>query len=211
MAAPGNPREPTFELELDLTYRFELQPRPRLVWISPSVTAITGYAADEFLADDELYRNLEIQRSAKQSSGDPEPGSRLIPGLHRCRRKDGAALWLDVHLPSLRAESERITVVDGLARDVTQIVELTRLESAKIMGREVAHKLVNDVAHAYGFAEILADGGGDNLAENQDMLNFLVESLQLMTQHIQEFGRIVRFETKDTPGGLTLDLDRSIE
>ena len=105
---------------------------------------------------------------------------------------------------------------DGL-RDVTadparhlEIVNLdeARLDGVRLAAREMAHLLNNDLAVAVGLVELL-QGRADLPPRLRELLTDAASSLDAAARHIEDFQDVVRVAVKDTPAGLSLDLERS--
>jgi len=94
-----------------------------------------------------------------------------------------------------------------------EVVESQRLDEARLDGvrlaaREMAHLLNNDLAVAFGLVEILHERK-DLPPHLRNLLAEAVDSLDAVARHIEHFQGVVRVAVKDTPAGLSLDLDQS--
>ncbi len=84
-----------------------------------------------------------------------------------------------------------------------------RLEGVKLAVREVAHLLNNDLALAVGTLDLLQNDPRLS-SEALEGLHTALAALDTAAQHMAKFQRIVRVETRETPSGLSLDVERSI-
>ena len=106
------------ERSQDVVYRFLLHPAPRFEYVSPAVTALTGYTPEEHYADPTLGRDM-------MSDGDREAlwltanGAGEGPILVRWRRRDGETMWTEHRVTAVRDEHGNPVAVEGAARDVT--------------------------------------------------------------------------------------------
>ena len=87
-------------------------------------------------------------------------------------------------------------------------IAAARLEGVKLTTRELVHRLNNDLALSVGILELLRQQP-DLPPGVREMLDQMAESLDVAVEHIAKFRDVVRVETKDTPVGPALDLDRS--
>ena len=114
--------------------------------------------------------------------------------------------------PSARApgSNDAVTaaaaIVHRLLRD--RELEQARLEGVQLAAREMAHLLNNDLAVAIGLVELLQQRP-DLPPHLRELLDEAAGSLDSAAQHISEFQSVVRVATKETPAGLSLDLERS--
>jgi PAS domain S-box-containing protein len=116
----------------DVIFRYRFIPTPGYEYISPAVTAITGYTPQEFYADPDLDLKIihpddrqTLQRMIEQPLGDPR--------ALRWIRKDGAIVWWEHHNAPIYDEEGNLVAVDGIARDIT---ERKRMEEALQAARD---------------------------------------------------------------------------
>ncbi len=79
-----------------------------------------------------------------------------------------------------------------------------------LAARELAHLLNNDLVVPVGTLEVL-QYQASLPPDLRDLVNSAVAALVNATQHIQQFQRVVRVETRNTPIGPSLDLARSVQ
>jgi PAS domain S-box-containing protein len=103
----------------DVIFRYRLIPTTGYEYISPAVTAITGYTPQEFYADPDLDLKVihpddrqTLQRMIEQPLSDPR--------ALRWIRKDGAIVWLEHHNAPIYDEEGNLVAVEGVARDITE-------------------------------------------------------------------------------------------
>jgi hypothetical protein len=108
-----------------------------------------------------------------------------------------------------RGEEARIQLHQERAHQALQLAN-ARLEGVTLAVRELAHVLNNDLALAAGYLELIQVV--PNLPpEVGPMLAEVATGLASAERHIRQFQQVVRVETKETPVGTALDLDRSVE
>jgi PAS domain S-box-containing protein len=118
----------------DIIYRYRLHPEPGFEYISPAVTAVTGYTPADHYADPQLGMKLVYpdQRPvlAGLLSGDLGGEPLALRWVHR----DGRVIWTEQHNVAIRDEAGRVVAIEGVARDVTEreqsAAQLRLLETA---------------------------------------------------------------------------------
>ena len=111
----------------DFIYRYRLLPTPMYEYVCPAATAMTGYSPDEFYQDPGLDYKLVHPEDQylldKTRQGDAAHDTSVVL---RWVRKDGETLWIEQRTVLIfDNEDGRLTAVEGIARDVTEMV-LTR-------------------------------------------------------------------------------------
>ena len=105
----------------------------------------------------------------------------------------------------LRAVSERNRTNAGRRAEE---IQKERLQGVVLTGRAVGHLLYNDLVAAVGVIELL-QVHPEVPADLRGLTQAASDSLSAMTEHIGQLQRIVRVETRDTPVGPMLDVERS--
>jgi PAS domain S-box-containing protein len=105
----------------------------------------------------------------------------------------------------LRAVSERNRINAGRRAEE---IQKERLQGVVLTGRAVGHLLYNDLVAAVGVIELL-HVHPEVPADLRGLTQAASDSLSAMTEHIGQLQRIVRVETRDTPVGPMLDVERS--
>ena len=103
----------------DIIFRYRLVPVPGYEYVSPSVTAITGYTPEEHYADPELaYKVMHpddiiwLGQNIKATD---------TPTLTTCwTRKDGQAVWIELRGAMVYDQDGIAVAVEGIARDITE-------------------------------------------------------------------------------------------
>lgn len=132
-------------------------------YISPSVLAMTGYSADDYMDDPAFAMNTVHP--------DDRPGlqERLVSGNwdepYTCRvlRRDGSVIWTEQRSRLIRDADGTVVGLMGVARDVTDRVaaeeELRRANETKDLFLEaVAHELRGPVTVILGLARLVESG-----------------------------------------------------
>lgn len=154
------------ERSQDIVYRFRLVPEAAIDYISPAVTALTGYAPDDFYADPHLWRRLIHPHDRHLMDVPGDGADRPLPIVHRWIRRDGSIMWAeDRRIPVLDADG-RLVAVEGLARDITDRVEA---EQRLLSSQARFHDLLSDV----DLATLMVDTDGRVVFANDHLLGIL--------------------------------------
>jgi PAS domain S-box-containing protein len=108
----------------DVVYRYRLIPAPCFEYVSPAVTAITGYTPEEHYADPALpLRFVHPEDRALYEAAWGSLRAFAEPLLIRYVRKDGTVLWVEQrNFPVMDADG-RLVAAGGIVRDVTEQVQ----------------------------------------------------------------------------------------
>lgn len=103
----------------DIIYRYRATPNRGFEYISPAVTAITGYTPSEHYADPELWLKLihEDDRGVLQQWVSGENLSQ--PTVLRWTHKDGAIIWTEHSNVGIYDETGNKIAIEGIARNIT--------------------------------------------------------------------------------------------
>ena len=86
-----------------------------------------------------------------------------------------------------------------------------RLEGARIAARGIAHCVNNDLTGALGNLSVVLLEHPDLPPAARQRLEQATAYLHRANAHLEDFQRIVRVATRDTPGGPILNLDASLQ
>jgi PAS domain S-box-containing protein len=91
----------------------------RRLYISPSITRVTGYTIDEILADDFRARTHpeDVERMQRNFQANVAGENTQIE--YRLRHKSGEYVWLDVRCAPIRGSTGRVEQILFCSRDVT--------------------------------------------------------------------------------------------
>ncbi len=105
----------------DVIYRIDLVPERRYSYVSPAVTAVTGYTPEEHYADPDIALkivhpdDLPLLKAAIRGE---IPNDRPLP--LRWIRKDGKVIWTELQNTLIYDEDGTLVAVEGIARDITE-------------------------------------------------------------------------------------------
>ncbi|HEY7060725.1 MAG TPA: response regulator transcription factor [Chloroflexota bacterium] len=116
-------------------------------------------------------------------------------------------VWLRTRQRLLAAHAQLMQQQAEL-REAERRVLVAQLEGVTVTARELAHRLNNHLQGIIGVLDVLADQP-DLSAENQEMAREALTEATSSAQVISQLQRVSRVETRETPVGPALDLDRS--
>ncbi|PDW03782.1 PAS domain-containing sensor histidine kinase [Candidatus Viridilinea mediisalina] len=153
----------------DLVYCYRLEPDPVFVYVSPAVTAMTGYSPEEFYADPELIMRMThpSDRGLFQTMLDTNDSSHTT--MLRWERKDSVFIWTEHRNRVVRDAAGQPLLVEGLARDIS---DRRRTE-------EALSQALNAERHARYVAEVLhsANMGLTRSLDAEHVIDALLEHL----------------------------------
>jgi two-component system, cell cycle sensor histidine kinase and response regulator CckA len=108
----------------DVVYRYRLLPELKCEYMSPAVTALTGYTPEDYYADPWLVlRTIHAEdRPVLDAAlrGDVPAGAVCVA---RWVHKDGRVIWTEHRPVTIRDEAGRPASLEGVSRDITQRIQ----------------------------------------------------------------------------------------
>ena len=178
----------------DVVFRYLPAPKSRYDYVSPSVEAVTGYAAEEHYADPGIIHNLvhpddmHVLMEALRSEG-PTASFEL-----RWVRKTGEVVWVEQRVALVRDDRGKLVAVEGIARDVTARKEA---EEALRRSEEEHRALFETMMHGV----IYYDGEGRIIAANpaaREILGIDVDRMRNLSPLARSW-KAVREDGSDLP------------
>lgn len=104
----------------DIIYRYQLHPETRFEYVSPAVTALTGYTPADHYADPELGIKLVHPDDRGLLARMFEDAAALAGPIElRWIRRDGSLLWVEQRNVAICDEAGRLVAIEGIAREIT--------------------------------------------------------------------------------------------
>lgn len=120
----------------DIVFHIHLGPEPQLEYISPAVTALTGYSPEEFYADPSIFTQIILDEDLLLlTSLSVEETDRELFIVIRLTHKDGSLVWIEINPVFVKDENGRSIALEGIARDITankKDEETKRLQGAAL-------------------------------------------------------------------------------
>ncbi len=109
------------ENALDIIYRIQVHPIKQFEYVSPAVTAVTGYTPEDHYADPDLGFKL-IHPDDQHVLATVAQGERpfSMPIELRWIRKDGSMVWIEQRNVPIFDHSGTLVAIEGIARDITE-------------------------------------------------------------------------------------------
>ncbi|MBI2952754.1 MAG: response regulator [Chloroflexi bacterium] len=145
----------------DIIYRYELQPRKTLSYLSPAITRVIGFAPEEYLADPGLVRRIihpDDRHLLDAMLGSEPPLAVTV----RWRHKEGHTVWTELRNVPIQDEAGNLVAVEGIARDISerkkleeQLLRAQRLEMAGTVVAQVAHDFNNLLSPLAAYPQLI--------------------------------------------------------
>jgi PAS domain S-box-containing protein len=109
----------------DVVFKYRIHPEPAMDYVSPAIVDLTGHHPTALYADPELiFAAVEPEDREQARRAWHTPPNR--PPTTRWRRPDGSTVWIDQRLIPIRDATGTVTAVEGILRDVTDVVQAVR-------------------------------------------------------------------------------------
>jgi PAS domain S-box-containing protein len=191
-------------------------------YTSPSIKALLGYAAEEFLKLDMeqlltpaswrfAMSTIEENMALEQAGGMRASRSTMLE--LELLKKNGSSVWVEVRARFLRDEAGRLNRILGVTRDITVRKRAESLQAAKLEAEAsskakseflaiMSHELRTPLNHIIGFTELVADRTVGDLNETQK--EYLEDALS-SSRHLLSLINDVLDLSKVEAGKMSLD------
>lgn len=181
------------ENALDVIYRYKLQPVKGFEYISPSISKLTGYKAEEFYACKELIFSIihpgDLPIVKLFSS---EPNTALQPLMLRLIHRDHFLLWIEQRSVPIFNKAGTCIGFEGIIRDISarraleqDVSRLDRLNTVGQMAASVAHEIRNPMTTISGYLQIFANK--QEFIKYRDQIHLLLDELNRANMIIKEY------------------------
>ncbi|SNS48746.1 PAS domain S-box-containing protein [Anaerovirgula multivorans] len=132
----------------DIIYLYQLYPEANFLYISPSVTKITGYTPKEYYVDSALAskivypKDYPILKNIFTGDYDFEK-----PSVLRFVRKDGTIIWLEQYNHPIYNEEGKMVSVEGIIRDITERRVLEELHRQREGQEKIKTEFFSNISH----------------------------------------------------------------
>jgi len=181
----------------DIVFRYELLPQLRCVYMSPSVTGLTGYTPEDFYADPELGFKLlhDEDRPLLEAvfRGDVQRDTTTL----RWQPPQHATIWIEQRHVFAHDKDGKLIAIEGIARDITERMNLEeqlrhsqRMEAVGRLAGGVAHDFNNLLTVIIGRAQLLLDHVTDaKVRRDLDLIRDTGSRAAALTHQLLAFSR----------------------
>jgi len=142
----------------DIIYRYELVPKPVFSYVSPAVTAITGYTPEEHYANPNLGFEIVHPEDRHVLQSIMEHKHFFEPVILRWIKKDGTIIWTEQRNVPIYNDNGELVAIEGIARDITlrkryeeEILKLNAQLEQRVEERTAQLKEVNKELESFAY------------------------------------------------------------
>jgi two-component system sporulation sensor kinase C len=178
----------------DIIYSYQILPKAKIKYISPSVLILTGYSPGEYYADNHLVFDLIHPDDHCLLKGFIHnfPRSIKSPLTLRLVQKDKATLWIEQKCVPIYDKNGDLTVLQGIIRDVTTRKNLEKMTSmldrmnmVGSMAATVAHEIRNPMTTVRGYLQVM--GGREKYQTDKESFKLMIEEIDRANSIIREY------------------------
>ncbi|SDF19550.1 Adaptive-response sensory-kinase SasA [Sporomusa acidovorans DSM 3132] len=182
------------ENAIDVIYYYRLPPEATIEYVSPSALLVTGYAPEEYYADNNLIFKLihPDDKSLLDDFINNLPCSLETPLTLRLFRKDKATLWVEQKCVPIHNEKGQLVALEGIIRDITQRKKLEQMASTfdrmnmvGSMAATVAHEIRNPMTTVRGYLQVL--GRKEKYQPDKEKFTLMIEEIDRANNIIREY------------------------
>lgn len=178
----------------DTIYLCKLKPVPKITYISPSITKLTGYKTSEFTEIPGLFFSLIHPSDTllfEKLIQDPITTS-STPMIMRFVRRDHNIIWVEQTTVPIFDDKGTCVSFEGIVRDITKRIELEqdvsrldRLNTVGQMAANVAHEIRNPLTTVKGYLQFFQQK--PSFSSYYEQFNLLISELDRANIIIQEY------------------------
>ena len=162
------------------------------------------------------FRRPAISNDYQSEYGRGTPGGRFgaqagiaAPLLHEGRLLGVISVGTRVHGRQFSTDdAEAVELLANMAASMLGTLERAQLQAVSLAARELAHRLNNDLALAVGTIDMLREEPTLD-PDIRELVDDAADGLQRVGEQLKRLQQLARFQTRETPVGRALDLDRS--
>jgi DNA-binding response OmpR family regulator len=201
--------------DVGAVYRWD-ETAARLVPVAASSSDVPAGGADGLGQGNLRLEEGAVGRAAQSrapvvASNDGAGSEVAVPLLHEGRLVGGLVVRTGRNrLTSSNENVESLEMLAGVAAAALVGLERAQLVAVTLAARELAHVLNNDLALPVGALELLKEDPA-LLPHLRQIVEEAGAGLAAAAGHVRRLQQVVRIQTKETPVGPALDLERSAE
>lgn len=185
----------------EIVFFYELQPRTRCLYISPSVESLTGYSQNTFYSDPmfliDIFEAKDIDTIRDLLGGTVSAGSspilRVIP-------KTGDPFWCQLNCAVTNDSSGRPCTIEC---ELQNIDEIQSAQLAQVREKEERNKLLSYVSHELrtpitsiaGYTTAVKDGVFKTNEEISEAIDVISDKTATMKTLIDDLSQLSKFDT----------------
>ena len=178
----------------DIIYSYQILPKTKIEYISPSVLILTGYSPEEYYADNNLVFDLIHPDDLCLLKGFIHnlPSSIESPLTLRLVRKDKTTLWTEQKCAPTYDKNGNLTMLQGIIRDVTTRKNLEKMTSmldrmnmVGSMAATVAHEIRNPMTTVRGYLQVM--GRREKYQTDKEYFKLMIEEMDRANSIIREY------------------------
>lgn len=173
----------------DITYSYQIFPKSKITYISPSVLLLTGYSPEEYYTDNNFIFTLihpDDHNLLKDFISNLPKAIESSLTL-RIIRKDQTTLWLEQKCTPIYDENENLTAVHGIIRDVTSRKSLDKIHMNVVgnMAATVAHEIRNPMTTVRGYLQVM--DRREQHQTNKEILKLMIAEIDSANDVIRKY------------------------
>ncbi len=182
-------------------------PGPKILFVNPAFTRMTGYSAEEVIGKaPRILQGPLTDRAAMRRLRENLRRGEIFDGETVNYRKDGKTLRVELQVAPIRNVKGTITHFIGIQRDIAERLELEaqirqsqKMESIGQLAGGVAHDFNNILAVIQMQSGLLKSSGGLSAeqAEYADEIDITVQRAAALTRQLLLFSRREVFQPRD--------------
>lgn len=178
----------------DIIYSYQIFPKTKIEYISPSVLMLTGYSPEEYYADNHLVFNLihADDHYLLKNFIHNLPKSIESPLTLRLVRKDKTTLWLEQKCTPIYNKNNNLIALQGIIRDITTRKNLEKITSmldrmnmVGSMAATVAHEIRNPMTTVRGYLQLMEKR--EKYQTDKENFNLMIEEIDRANSIICEY------------------------
>jgi PAS domain S-box-containing protein len=178
----------------DIIYSYQILPKAKIEYISPSVLILTGYSPNEYYSNNNLVFDLihPDDHCLLEDFIHNLPISIESPLTLRLVRKDKTTLWIEQKCAPTYDTNGDFTALQGIIRDVTTRKNLEkttsmldRMNMVGSMAATVAHEIRNPLTTVRGYLQVM--GRTEKYQTDKEKFKIMIEEIDRANSIIREY------------------------